>query len=272
LLSSEALRRAKTPFVDQRIAAAKALGASGYFVDSDAFGDLYEDFDPTHPMTRARDRENRMSRMRAVVDAGFVLGSESAVGWSTPVVHFSHGNETITTDAYWALLADRARMGGWYPSDRPGLFFKPIELTEDERRELFDPTARVPLFQAVFHDSVVATDRWEMSLMKVPALAAPRTLLALLYGVPTLFSLDRRALREHGPRLTALARFFEPFHRKIATLPLVSFAYLSDDRRVQRARFGTDVEVIANFGEEERAGVRGGCVEVRGGERATLCP
>lgn len=48
------------------------------------FGELYEDFDPEHPMTLARDRENRMDRMRALADAGFVLGSESAAAWSTP--------------------------------------------------------------------------------------------------------------------------------------------------------------------------------------------
>ncbi|HVH46596.1 MAG TPA: glycoside hydrolase [Labilithrix sp.] len=273
-LSSEALRRAQTPFVGQRIAAAKALGASAYFVDGDAFGDLLEDSDPAHPMTLARDRENRMARMRAVADAGFVLGSESAVAWSTPVVLFSHGNETIATDTYWKLLDDRARMGGWSPSERPGIHFKEIALTDEERRELLDPAVRVPLFQAVFHDSVVTTDRWEMPLMKAPSVVVPRTLLALLYGVPTIWNLDRKALREHGPRLAALARFFAPLHRRIVTLPLEEFAYLSPDRQVQRVRFGDKLEVTANFADEERAGVGGGCVEVRTRdvERATFCP
>ena len=273
-LSSEALRRAKTPFVGQRIAAARTLGASAYFVDCDAFGDLLEDFDPEHPMTLGRDRENRMARMRAIADAGFVLGSESAVGWSTPVVLFSHGNETIALDAYWKLHDDHARMGGWSPPERPGLHFKTITLTEDERRELFDPGVRIPLFQAVFHDSVVTTDRWEMPLMKAPAVVTPRTLFALLYGVPTIWNLDRKALRDDGPRLAALASFFTPLHRRIAMLPLETFAYLSPDRRVQRVRFGDTVEVTANFADDERAGIRSGCVEVRarGAERTTFCP
>jgi len=133
---------------------------------------------------------------------------------------------------------------------------------------------RVPLFQAVFHDSVVTTDRWEMPLMKAPSVVVPRTLLALLYGVPTIWNLDRKALREHGPRLAALARFFAPLHRRIVTLPLEEFAYLSPDRQVQRVRFGDKLEVTANFADEERAGVGGGCVEVRTRdvERATFCP
>lgn len=273
-LSSEALRRAKTPFVGQRIAAAKALGASAYFVDSDAFGELYEDFDVAHPMTLARDRENRMDRMRAVAAAGFLLGSESAVGWSTPVVLFAHGNETIATDTYWKLHQDKERMGGWSPPKRPALFFKEIALTDEERRELFDPAARVPLFQAVFHDSVITTDRWEMPLMKTPDVVVPRTLFALLYGVPTMWSLDRTALRAHGSRLSALARFFAPLHRRIATLPLDGFAYLSADRLLQRARFGSDVEITANFAKEQRAGLGAGCVEMRSRdtERTTFCP
>lgn len=273
-LSSEALRRAKTPFIGQRIAAAKRLGASAYFVDSDAAGELFEDFDPAHPMTIGRDRENRMERMRAVAASGFVLGSESAVGWSTPVVLFSHGNETIATDTFWRLLRDGDRMGRWWPPARPGLFFKEISLDDDERRELFDPVVRVPLFQAVFHDSVITTDRWEMPLMKAPAMVVPQTLFSLLYGVPTMWSLDRAALRKHGSRLTALASFFEPLHRRVATLPLDGFTYLSPDRKVQCARFGGAVEVIANFSNENGAGVGAGCVEVRGLGPApkTHCP
>src|SRR5262249_48352101 len=154
----------------------------------------------------------------------------------------SHGNETIATDAYWKLNRDRDRMGGWFPPDRPGLFFKAISLTEEERKELFDPLARIPLYQAVFHDSLITTDRWEMSLTKMPALVGTQTRFALLYGVPAIWNLDRAALRENGPRLTALARFFGPLHRRIAALPLESFTYVSEDRLVQRARFG-DVEI-----------------------------
>jgi hypothetical protein len=41
---------------------------------------------------------------------------------------------------------------------------------------------------------------------------------------------------------------------------------LSADRRLQRVRFGDDVEVTANFADEPRAGLRGGCVEVRTGD------
>jgi hypothetical protein len=273
-LSSEALRRAETPFIEQRIAAAKTLGASAYFVDSDAFGELFEDFDVAHPMTLTRDRENRMDRMRAILAAGFLLGSESAVGWSTPVVLFSHGNETIAADAFWKLLHDKKRMGGWFPPRRPALFFEEIGLTDEERRELFDPAVRVPLFQAVFHDSVITTDRWEMPLMKAPELVVPQTLFALLYGVPTMWSLDRAALRKHGSRITTLARFFAPLHRRIATLPLDGFTYLSMDRLLQRARFGDTVEITANFAREERAGLGAHCVEMRSRdtERTTFCP
>jgi len=133
----------------------------------------------------------------------------------------------------------------------------------------------VPLYQAVFHDSVIATDRWEMSLPKVRGLESLRTLLSLLYGVPTMWSLDRRALREDGPRLGQLARFFGPLHRRIAGLPLTAFEYLTPDRLLQRSRFRDDVELVANFAGEARAGVPGGCVEARigrEGAREVFCP
>jgi hypothetical protein len=132
----------------------------------------------------------------------------------------------------------------------------------------------VPLYQAVFHDSIVVTDRWEMSLLKARGLEAQRTSMALLYGVPTIWNLDRRTLREEGPRLRALARFFEALHRRIATLPLTEFAYLTADRLLQRARFGGEVEIVANFAGEARNGVGAGCVEVRAGTdpTRTFCP
>lgn len=103
---------------------------------------------------------------------------------------------------------------------------------------MFDP--------AVYHDSLVTTERWEMSPVKLKGLSRLRTLQEMLYGVPSIWSLGLQALADDGPRLRAINRFFGPIHRAIATLPLTRFERLAP--LVQRTRFGEEVELTANFG------------------------
>jgi hypothetical protein len=246
-LSSEALRLAKPDWIGRRIAGYQALGANSVFLDTDADGQLFEDHHPQHRMTPWQDRENRLARLRRVAAAGLVVGSETGTSWATPVLAFAHGAATVTYGPFWKLLNT---LGGWTPERRPGLFFSPVGVSEDQRRLMFDPATRVPLYQAVYHDSLVSTERWELSPVKLKGLSRLRTLQEMLYGVPSLWNLDLQALEDNGPRLRDINRFFGPLHRAIATLPLTRFEVLSPDRMVQRTRFGDEVELTANFGSK----------------------
>ncbi|XYI03554.1 glycoside hydrolase [Sorangium sp. So ce1128] len=272
-LSSEALKRSPIPYLQLRVDAAVSSGANAYFLDSDAFGDLADDFDPTHPMTAERDRQNRMARMLYVSQIRkLVVGSESAAGWSTSVLHYSHGTETPETPLFWKHLADTKRIGGWWPPERPTLFFKEIDADEAFATAEYDPRYRVPLYQAVFHDSIVSTDRWEMSLVKYRNLVQVRSALGLLYGVPSLWNLDQKALSIHGARIRALYEIFGPLHQRIGQARLDDFTWLTPDRSVQRTRFG-DVEITANFGDAVYEGIKPTCVEVRAsGAVSSYCP
>jgi hypothetical protein len=273
-LSSEALKRAATPFLKHRADAALKSGANAYFLDSDALGELFDDFDPAHPMTVEGDRRNRKDRMRYLSqNRGLVLGSESAAAWSTPVLHFSHGTETPETPLFWAHLSDKKRIGDYWPPERPTLFFKELDADAEFATAEYDPRYRLPLYQAVFRDSVVTTDRWEMTLVKYRNLVRVRSALGLLYGVPSMWSLDRKALRAHGARIGALYRFFGPLHRRIGARPLDDFAWLDPNRTVQRTRFG-HVEITANFGNMPYRGLEAFCVEARspGGDASRYCP
>lgn len=139
----------------------------------------------------------------------------------------------------------------------------------------YDPAYRLPLYEAAFHASVVATDRWDVPMTKFPGLARTRQLLELVYGVPSIWAMDRRQLQESRGMLTKLAQFFEPIHRRIGTLPLESFEWLTADRLVQRTNFGSEVVLTANFGSAAFAGVKPGCVQariVRAQDVRTLCP
>jgi hypothetical protein len=175
----------------------------------------------------------------------------------------------------YGLLRQRDLFGGYYPPARPHRFFDPINAPADFAKAVYDPGYRLPLYQVVFHDSLVSTDRWEMSLVKFSNLVQVRTLLQLLYNVPSLWSLDQKTIHEHGERIKALNAFFAPLHRLIGDKPLTGFEWLTANRMVQRTQFGNEIELTANFGEQAFSNIPPRCIEARWlkeNRRQQYCP
>ncbi len=274
-LSSEALaRHPGAPSPASRYAAHAADGATEVFVDSDAFGEFSDDYSPDHPMTMAGDRVNRLNRLGlAITRYHLVVGSENITAWATGVTHFSHGTAQAHVGVVWKLLNDNTRFGGWWPAGRPALFFKPFQPTADEARQLFGPADQLPLFEAAFHDSVVAADRWEFGLMKVAGLERTRFARSLLYGTPTMWNLDRKELARVGPWLKAAEDDFRTAHSWDTPVALTGFRWLSDDRLVQQTTYADGRVLIANFSEAPWQGLGPDCVRLILGQHSTdMCP
>ncbi|MBY8844462.1 glycoside hydrolase [Streptomyces sp. SP2-10] len=277
-VSSEALRRAETSrhHLADRTREMTANGADSYFLDVDAAGELFTDHTPTHPMTKAQDRRNRLERMaRLSGDRSLVLGSESAGSWANGVLSFSHGSGTPVTDRLWRLERDRTTWGGYAPAGAPAIFFKPVRLPDDIAKAMYDPRYRVPLYQTVLHDSVISTERWELPWSKLPDQSRTRALLAMLYNVPLNLVLDQSELDRHGRQIARLQQYFAPLHKAAATEPMTDFRLLTPDRLVQRTTFGDGaLTVTANFSAASHDGLPGGCVSavVRSGTARQLCP
>jgi len=273
-LSSEALVMRKPFEPAVRYARHVADGASEVFVDSDAFGEFYADYDPAHPMSMAKDRDNLFARLElGIARFHLVIGSEKVVAWSAPVTHFSHGTLEVHQSTIWPLLKN-PQFGGWWPGDEPPLFFKPYTPTPDEAHELFSAADRLPLFEAVFHDSVVTSDRWEFGLMKIVGQERYRFALSLLYGTPTMWNLNRRELQRVGPWLKAAQDDFRAVHGIETPVALTGFAWATHDRLVQKATYADGTVVIANFGQDPWQGLASDCVRVSGTDRAAsdFCP
>ncbi len=273
-MSSEALVR-HHPFAPAvRYAQHVADGASEVFVDVDAFGEFHDYYSPDHPMTKARDRENRLARLgMAITKFHLVLGSEKVTAWSAPITHFSHGTAQAHMSAVWHLLREK-KFGGWWPAGRPALFFRPFTPTADEARALFGPADRLPLFEAVFHDSVVAVDRWEFGLMKLTGQERIRFAHSLLYGTPTMWNLDRQELARVGIWLKAAEDDFRSAHGINTPVALNGFRWLTPDRLVQQVTYADGRDIIANFGQDPWQGLQSDCVRVSWRYRPPfdLCP
>ncbi|MGA9657546.1 MAG: glycoside hydrolase [Asticcacaulis sp.] len=275
-MSSAAIAGHPGPFIPaSRYAAHIKDGASEVFVDVDAFGDFFHDDSPDHPMTMTQDRANRLARLGLGIHTyKLVLGSENVTAWSSPVAHYSHGTAQAHVSAFWPILGDKKRFGGWWPPEAPPLFFAPFTPTPDEARLLFGSADRLPLFEAAFHDSVVATDRWELSLSKIKGMERTRFARALLYGTPTLWNLNRKELARVGIWLKAAHDDFITAHGTDTPVALTGFHWLTDDRLVQQTSWADGRVLIANFSTIPWQGLGPDCVRVNRPDTAPvdLCP
>ncbi|AKU19256.1 glycoside hydrolase [Luteipulveratus mongoliensis] len=278
-LSSQAMRNAEPTkhHLENRTRSVIKNGATSYFLDVDATGELFQDFSPTHRMTKAGDRTNRLARMQGLSrDKHLVLGSETAGGWANQVLAFSHGSSTPVAPGLWPAERNKEAWGAYWPADRPGFFFKPATLPANVARAMFEPRYRVPLYETVLHDSVVSVDRWELSLYKLPAQQKSRILLAMLYNTPLNLVLDRAAIKEHGTQIAQLQKFFAQIQKAAGTEPMTDFRRLTKDGSVQQTSFGPALTMTANFGSTTYDGVAPGCVRAQTGgshgESQTLCP
>jgi hypothetical protein len=250
VLSPDAAR----PFVEQRVSRLMAaFHANSWFVDCDGFGDYFDDYSEKHPATQQADMQARISRMAWIRDTfGAVIGTEGCSAGVASVIHFAHGVMTPVIGWGDPDLSNKGRgseyyLGAYYPPDEPQVFFKPVPLKEEYRYIYFDPQFRLPLFQTVFHDSVIATHHWSFASLKAKDCAQSVELMELLYQVPPLYHLNLAEWQKRSGQIKQHYGFFSPLHRETALLPLTDFRWLTPDRTVQSAAFGESIELIANF-------------------------
>ncbi|MFJ4225691.1 glycoside hydrolase [Microbacterium sp. NPDC089695] len=269
--------------LSSRVQELSANGVDSYFLDVDATGDLADDYSTAHPQTKEVDRKNRLARMLALssgrLSGGepFVLGSEKAEWWANPALSFSHGSSTVLSNGIWALQKDKEQWGGYWPTERPAFFFRPVRLPESLSKEMIDPRYRVPLYQTVLHDALTSTDRWEMGMYKFEGAERTRTLTTLLYNSPPIYALDHDVLDAHGSDIAATQAFFAHIQSVAGTAPLLDFERLTDD--VQRTTFGDDdlspaLTLTANFGAGRAYGTPPGCIvaDTDADPPKTYCP
>jgi hypothetical protein len=247
---------AARPYVEKRVSGLmKSFAANSWFMDCDGFGEYFDDYSESHPATQQADLEARKARMAWIRDQfGAVIGSEGCSAGVASTIFFAHG--VLTPVIGWGDpdLTDKKSKyfpGRYYPPEQPEVFFKPVPTKEEYRYVYFEPRFRLPLFEMVFHDSVVATHHWSESSLKTKDQAGTVELLELLYNVPPLYHLNLAEFQRRKAQLKRHYDFFSPLHRATATRPMTDFNWLTEDHAIQRTVFGGDLEMTANFGETD---------------------
>jgi len=189
-----------------------------------------------------------------------VVGSEGGSVLFADVIHFGHGVHTPYIGHLHPGFRDRQSphfLGRHWPPDTPAQSFKPVPVPPALKTPYFDPTVRIPLYQAALGDEVIVSHHWSFDSLKFVDIVQTRELLEILYMVPPLYHLNRETWPKRRDAILKHLAFWGPLHRELAAAPLIRVACLSADRLVQRTTFktgGGEVSITVNFGEDSQAG------------------
>ena len=245
------------PYVEGRVNGIVAQMPSDFntwFIDCDAYGELYDDYSISHPATQLDDMNARLARIAWIRDThNMVVGSEGGAAYSASVLHFAHGMMRPVigwSDSDMKTKTSPYYIGGYWPPEAPAIHIKQVPLKSRYLHLYFAPRFRLPLYQIVFHDSIVTTSHWGSGSLKFKNAIGTFALLELLYNVPPLYHLNMAEFSKHKAWIKRHYAFFSPLHRRIGGQTMTKFEWLSDDRQVQRTEFGDVVEIFANFGAD----------------------
>lgn len=242
------------PYAKSRMSElAKASGINSLFLDVDGTAMASSDYSPAHQQGSAAMVAARNARMGWVGERlGLVLGSEDGNALTSKPLMFAHGVQSWGFGWTDAAMRKQAKspyyLGKWWPDEAPQVFFQPARLKPRYLKTVFNPADRLPLYQAVFHDSVINSHHWLLDNLKFPAIREDRALLGLLYNTPPLVNLSRSTLKSRLPELVKLDAQFAPLHEALWDKALVGFRWRDGAGRVQETRFSDGSRLVANFG------------------------
>ena len=232
LCDSRALKYAR-----QRVPA--ELGTHPYrcrFIDTTTASPWRECYHPDHPMTRSDSRKSKMELLRYMSEEmKLVTGSETGHDAAVPYVHYFEG--MLSLGPYRVPDAGRNMSRIW------------DEVPERVAKFQVGHKYRLPLWELVYHDCVVAQWYWGDYNNKLPALWDKRDLFNVLYATPPMFMFNRQVWEQNKERFAQSYKNVCPVVREVAYAEMIDHIFLTPNRDVQQTKFSNRVTVTVNFGD-----------------------
>jgi len=207
------------------------------FIDTTTASPWRECYHPDHPMTRSESRHWKMELLRYMSEeCGLVTGSETGHEAAVPYVHYFEG--MLSLGPYRVPDAGRAMIEPW------------DEVPERVAKFQTGHFYRLPLWELVYHDCVVAQWYWGDYNNKLPALWDRRDLFNALYGTPPMFMFNRRIWEANRDRFVRSYETATPVARATGYAEMLAHRWLTADHAVQETRFAGGVTVTVNFGDQ----------------------
>jgi hypothetical protein len=228
--------RQALPYASERIPA--ELATHPYlcrFIDTTTAAPWHECYHTNHPMTRSESRKWKMDLLRYVSeDQHLVTGCETGHDASAPFLHYFEG--MLSLGPYRVPDAGRRMAEIW------------TNVPPDVAKFQLGHDYRLPLWELVYHDCVVAQWYWGDYNNKLPALWDKRDLFNVLYGTPPMFMFNRALWERNKARFVQSYRTVCPLVRNVGYQEMTDHRFLTRDRRVQQTVFANGVTVTVNFG------------------------
>ena len=207
------------------------------FIDTTTASPWRECYHPDHPMTRAESRHWKMELLRLMSEkAKLVTGCETGHDAAVPYVHYFEG--MLSLGPYRIPDAGRDMGRIW------------DEVPERVAKFQVGHKYRLPLWELVYHDCVVAQWYWGDYNNKLPSIWDKRDLFNVLYGTPPMFMFNRQVWRENKDRFAQSYKNICPTVRAVGYAQMTDHRFLTPDRDVQQTKFANGVTVTVNFGKE----------------------
>ena len=207
------------------------------FIDTTTASPWRECYHPDHPMTRGDSRHWKVELLRLVSEEmKLVCGSETGHDAAVPFVHYFEG--MLSLGPYRVPDAGRNMIKAW------------DEVPERVAKFQVGHKYRLPLWELVYHDCVVAQWYWGDYNNKLPALWDKRDLFNILYGTPPMFMFNRQIWGENKARFARSYKDICPVVRDVGYAEMTDHRFLTPDRDVQQTAFSNGVVITVNFGDK----------------------
>ena len=228
----------------------------GRFIDVTTAEDLYECYDPKHPLSRGEKRECGPALLSYVRSQGLVMGGEHGIWWAVPHLDYIEG---MMSGGFYSWPAGHLK----HPKSKDEEFASPWGHKYGKwagyAKYGIGHEYRVPLWELVFHDCIVSTWYWgdasDWLLEAAPEVTPKKDAFNVLYGTIPLMWANRAGSWQAGAGEIFLRTYRNTckLHEVVAGTEMLSHEFVTPDRAVQRTRFSDGTEVVVNFGTKPYA-------------------
>jgi hypothetical protein len=167
-------------------------------------------------------------------DMKLVTGCETGHDASVPFLHYFEG--MLSLGPYRVPDSGRDTQRIW------------TEVPEKVAKFQLGHTYRLPLWELVYHDCVVAQWYWGDYNNKLPSLWDKRDLFNVLYGTPPMYMFNRKLWDENKARFVRSYQTICPTVRAVGYSEMTDHRLLTADRGVQQTVFANGTVITVNFG------------------------
>ncbi|NQY44017.1 MAG: hypothetical protein HRT87_11820, partial [Legionellales bacterium] len=234
----------------------KEIQTNSWYIVKDGKGQLHNDYNRKHPLSQKQYAKTISKKFNWLVkNFQIVVGSSSGNAIVAKNLSFAHVDlfpDSTIKDNDLVQESSKFFLGNLSPKYMPSIFFRQSILKEKYKDTYLNPIYRLPLYQALLHDSVVLAHHDKFDIFKFSNVKNIYILLDLLYNTPPLYYLNLSNIKDRLPKIKEIHNFFYTTHNHLATLSLVKFDYLSSDRFLQKTTFSDQSIIIANFSDNKR--------------------